>query len=359
MVRSKTHYAFIFMTDDKTTQRKPLVVLSKLLSVVCCIFVLMLAWIFFAPDIFQKERTVKNIYITPGTTFPKIVQLLDEHNLIQSKRGFWLTAKVFGKSGKLQAGKYSISTGLSNFALLTTLSRGKVTAEWVTIPEGTRTFGIASLLSRSVGVDSSEFIELTKDSSLIAGIAPGAPSLEGYLFPETYRLFWGISPRAAIEMMVQQFSEHLTDSLRTKMAELEMSLHDVITLASIIEGEASVDSERTIISAVYHNRLRKNMLLQACPTVQYIIPGHPRRLLNKDLEIDSPYNTYIYSGLPPGPVNNPGLASIQAALHPAAVEYLYFVAKGDGSHVFSRTMSAHLRAKNAFDQLRKELNRNL
>jgi UPF0755 protein len=128
-------------------------------------------------------------------------------------------------------------------------------------------------------------------------------------------------------------------------------------LASIIEGEAIVDGERPVIAAVYHNRLRQGILLQADPTIQYIVPGPPRRLLNRDLAIDSPYNTYRYPGLPPGPVNNPGIASIRAALYPAQVNYIYFVARGDGSHIFSHTLEEHLRAKREFDKVRARVRR--
>ncbi|MDZ7265633.1 MAG: endolytic transglycosylase MltG, partial [candidate division KSB1 bacterium] len=130
----------------------------------------------------------------------------------------------------------------------------------------------------------------------------------------------------------------------------------ILTLASIIEGEAMVDSERVLVSAVYHNRLQRGMLLQADPTIQYIIPDGPRRLLNRDLRIDSPYNTYLHAGLPPGPVNNPGLRSIYAALNPAPVDYLYLVARGDGTHIFSRNLREHQIAKQKFDMYRKMVN---
>jgi UPF0755 protein len=138
---------------------------------------------------------------------------------------------------------------------------------------------------------------------------------------------------------------------------MNMRMHDILTIASIIEGEVIVDAERPIVASVYYNRLRKRIRLQADPTIQYIIPGAPRRLLIKDLEIDSPYNTYVYYGLPPGPINNPGKASIMAAIYPANTKYLYFVAKGDGSHVFSKTLSEHNRAKASFDKIRREVYR--
>ncbi len=190
-----------------------------------------------------------------------------------------------------------------------------------------------------------------------SALGVNAASLEGYLYPNTYSFFWGVSPREIIRTMVQEFYHHVGDSLRQRAAALGLTVHQALTLASIIEGEAVVDSERALIAAVYHNRLRQGILLQADPTIQYIVPGPPRRLRNRDLEIASPYNTYRYPGLPPGPVNNPGLVSIRAALYPAPVNYLYFVARGDGSHVFSRTLEEHLRAKRDFDRVRARVRR--
>ena len=142
-----------------------------------------------------------------------------------------------------------------------------------------------------------------------------------------------------------------------KLNEMSFTPHQVLTLASIIEGEALLDEERPVIASLYHNRLKRGMKLQADPTIQYIIKGPPRRLLIKDLKIDSPYNTYIYKGLPPGPINNPGEASIRATIFPADTNYLYMVAVGDGSHTFSRTLSEHNKAKEAFDKVRREVAR--
>ena len=149
----------------------------------------------------------------------------------------------------------------------------------------------------------------------------------------------------------------MPNSLSNHVFEKGWTVHQILTLASIIEGEAMVDSERAMVSAVYYNRLKQGILLQADPTIQYIIPDGPRRLLRKDLAIDSPYNTYLHPGLPPGPVNNPGLKSILAAINPAHVDYLYLVAKGDGSHIFSRTLREHQIAKQRFDEFRRMINR--
>ncbi|MBC7187662.1 MAG: endolytic transglycosylase MltG, partial [Calditrichaeota bacterium] len=190
---------------------------------------------------------------------------------------------------------------------------------------------------------------------LLRELGVSAPSLEGYLYPSTYQFYWGVAPEVVIRTMVKEFWRQMGDSVQACAQAMGMTLHQVVTLASIIEGEAMLAEERALISAVYHNRLRLRMPLQADPTIQYLVPGRGRRLLKKDLAIDSPYNTYLYPGLPPGPVNNPGMASIVAALHPAPVDYLYFVARGDGGHVFSRTLREHLRAKERFDQVRRQL----
>ncbi|MBD3290914.1 endolytic transglycosylase MltG [candidate division KSB1 bacterium] len=305
----------------------------------------------------EREAIVR---IKTGSTVNTIAEQLYEAGVVRSIDDFILTAKLFGFSDELKAGKYTFAKNLSNYRILKILVEGSVSVEKVVIPEGYTARQIASLLSHKIEIDSARFMELCSDKQFIKSLKLEVDFLEGYLYPNTYNMFWGMSEKEVIETLVTQFHKRFADSLRQKAMEKNWSINQVITMASIIEGEALVDSERTIISAVYHNRLRRGMLLQADPTIQYIIPDGPRRLLNRDLAIDSPYNTYKYIGLPPGPVNNPGIKSIIAAIEPADVPYLYFVAKGDGSHTFSRTHREHLRAKRKFDQyrwkIRKEQN---
>ena len=234
---------------------------------------------------------------------------------------------------------------------------GKTALITVIIPEGITSYQIASILTQKVEVDSEKFVNLVNNKMFINELKMDVNSLEGYLFPNTYFFYWGITEKEIIRILVKEFNHNFTDSLKTIVTEKGWTVHQILTLASIIEGEAAIDSERALISAVYHNRLKKRMLLQADPSIQYIIPDGPRRLLNKDLKIDSPYNTYRYSGLPPGPVNNPGLNSIIAAIYPSDVNYLYFVAKGDGAHVFSKSLSQHLIAKRKFDIFRRKIRR--
>jgi len=194
-------------------------------------------------------------------------------------------------------------------------------------------------------MDSAVFVKSCFDTSLIHRLGFDSKSLEGYLFPDTYKLFWKMEPEKVIEMMVQELREVLDDTLLSQFRSSNLNLYEVIILASLVESEAKIDKERTLISAVYHNRLKIGMPLQCDPTVIYALGGLERLLTLKDLEFDSPYNTYKYAGLPPGPINNPGKASILSAFFPANVKYLYFVAKGDGSHIFSVDLEEHNRAR--------------
>ncbi|RMF67074.1 MAG: endolytic transglycosylase MltG [Calditrichaeota bacterium] len=316
---------------------------------------LSLGWILFTPIVPEGE-TATVLKIRRGMSFNAIVETLQKNGQIQSAGKFRLAAKILGVRDELKSGKYEIRPGSSTYRLLRQLSEGDVVVERVTIPEGKTARQIASILARRIEIDSTRFMQLVKDSTFAHRLNVDADGLEGFLFPETYNLRWGVRAAEVIELMVKTFQQRFTAEMRQRAEELGMSVPEVVTLASIIEGEAVVDSERRRISSVYHNRLKRHMLLQADPTIQYIIDGAPRRLLSRDLEIDSPYNTYKYPGLPPGPICNPGLASLKAALYPEKSNYLYFVANGDGSHTFSRTFKEHLRAKAKFDRYRRRVN---
>ncbi|MFQ5865469.1 MAG: endolytic transglycosylase MltG [bacterium] len=333
--------------------------LVRLLSLSFTFFVLVtgatISWILFSPTTLGNRDEVFTLKIKRGTSFDGILDLMLEQGIIQKDTKIKIAAKILGWRGKLKAGKYEVRGGSSSYRLLKTLVDGHAVIEWVTIPEGKAARQIAAILEQKVEIDSARFMQLVNDSLYVKKLGVPAPSLEGFLFPETYRFYWGMKSEEIIPVMVKQFQKQFDDTLRLRAKELGFSVLELITLASIIEGEVVVDTERTLISAVYHNRLKKRMRLQADPTIQYIIEDGPRRLLKKDLEIDSPYNTYKYSGLPPGPINNPGLASIKAGLFPADVKYLYFVARGDGSHIFSTTLKEHLKAKSRFDAFRRKV----
>lgn len=318
-------------------------------------FILWVYSIFLKPQSLNSDRKV--VVIPRGANITKIAAILHGTGVIESERNFIWVAKLTGYEKKLKAGKFQISGSVSNLEAARILFTSKPFEQQITIPEGVTSRKIASLLAKEVEIDSTQFVNLVNDGAFAHTLGVHANGLEGYLFPDSYRLYWGLSAKDAAEIMVKQFFRHLPDSAAIESARRGYTLHQIVTLASIIEGEAVIDSERQIISAVYYNRLRKGIRLQADPTIQYIIPDGPRRLLSKDLQIDSPYNTYLYRGLPPGPINNPGRRSIEAALQPADVPYLYFVARGDGSHIFSVTLTQHNRAKQNFERYRREVNR--
>ncbi len=295
--------------------------------------------------------------IQRGMRLHQIADSLQREGIIPDRDQFLFAARLIDRHQPLKAGKYALTPGLSLKELLRLLRSGKSMEERVTLPEGKTAEEFAAILARALDLNPQEFLQAVADTALARTLGIAAPGLEGYLYPDTYHFYWGATPREVVAMLVREFQRRLDDTLRAHIAASGLSLHEIVTLASIIEGEAVIDSERAIISAVYHNRLRAGMRLQADPTIQYILPGPPRRLLFRDLEIDSPYNTYLYAGLPPGPVNNPGIASIRAAAKPAAEGYLYFVAHGDGSHVFSYTLQQHLNAKADFDRVRARVRR--
>ena len=311
--------------------------------------------IFFPFNNSKNDETIE-IKIKHGMSLRAIADLLEIKGIIRTKKDFIFINKLFGNVNRLKAGKYDIPKGLSLYKVMKIIAAGKTTKINIVIPEGLISTQIASILASKVEIDSIKFMRLIHDKSVLSNYGINSNSLEGYLFPNTYYLYWGISEKEIINIFVKEFYRNFTDSLRQIATAKGWSVPQILTLASIIEGEAMIDSERSIISSVYHNRLEKRMLLQADPTIQFIISDGPRRLLKKDLALDSPYNTYRYPGLPPGPVNNPGIKSI-LAINPANDDYLYFVAKGDGTHIFSKSLTQHLNAKHDFDVYRKKISR--
>lgn len=338
-------------------QRKNLIYLS--LNIVGIFIVFLYAFFLFLPWTPLKNPGKIEVTIRRGMTPQEIAFLLREKGVIRKEKSFLLGAKLLGVTRKLQAGCYLFQGKQTNYSVLYKLYKGHVITEQVTLPEGIRATKIASIIQKTFGIDSVLIMNLVNDEAFSRSLDINALSLEGYLYPDTYRFQLNSTTEEILQVMVSRFYEMFVDSLIERTKKLGMSVHQVITLASIVEGEAVLDSERVIIAALYQNRLKRGMRLQADPTIQYIIKDGPRRLLKRDLKIDSPYNTYIHSGLPPGPVNNPGMASIIATLYPASVDYIFMVANGDGSHTFSRTIQAHLRAKRRFDKVRKKVTQRL
>jgi len=300
-----------------------------------------------------ESQHVVTVNIQRGMNPVQIAELLYDRHVIKSKKSFVWGARLLGVSRQLQAGRYSFDGRISNYGILKKLAAGNVLTEQITFFEGIQSIQIASIIQKKMNIDSIEFMNLVNHSEFVRSLGIASDRLEGYLFPDTYQFHTDATAEEIIERMVYQWRHQFNDSLVMRALQMNFTVHEVMTLASIIEGEAVLDSERPIIAAIYLNRLYRGMPLQACPTIQYLLPEGPRHLLKKDLEIDSPYNTYRYDGLPPGPVNNPGMKSVFAVLNPASVNYLYLVANGDGTHTFSRTMDEHLKAKRRFDRIRR------
>lgn len=296
------------------------------------------------------------VEIPSGYATPQIASLLSDKGLIHDEKVFRLVSRVEGKDSGFKAGVYSLSKSMSLEEILSSLTEGgeDIGVETFTVPEGYEVRQIADLLSEKGLVDREKFVTLARDASAykesysFLGSVPDGMGLEGYLYPSTYQISEQEENRedAIVRMMLDEFGSVYTKELESKAESLGLDTNEAITLASIIEREAQVESERKTVSAVFHNRISEQMNLQSCATVQYILEERKPNLSYDDIAIESPYNTYINAGLPPAPIASPGKASIEAALDPEEVDYLFFVAKGDGSHTFSRTYEEHLDAQN-------------
>lgn len=277
-----------------------------------------------------------------------VAEHLAKQGFIRNSSSFIVLARVFNWDKRIKAGKYMLAKPLPTFRLLYAMVyNGLYILEYpITVKEGECTFDIARKLA-CIEVDSIEFLKLTRDPAFINELKRYFPridainSLEGYLYPETYMFYWAQDPREIIWKMVSQLFKVIPDSFYSRMKELRLSFTQVLTLASMIEKEAQVDFERPLISAVFHNRLKLRRPLESNVTLEYFLRERRAWLKTSEKNIDTPYNTYKYVGLPPTPICSPSLKSIQAALYPARVNYLYFVAKGDGTHFFSRTYAEH------------------
>ena len=294
------------------------------------------------------------VTIPKGASLKEVSASLQDYNVIRNERSFLLAVKTLGYEKDIPAGRFKLIKARTNFDIIDQLVNGIHVNRQVTILEGWTIPIIAKELEDKLGVDANEFENACRNELLLWKWGIEGVSIEGYLFPDTYQFSDDDEVQDIIGRMIEHYQSQITTDLRKRMAELGMAEKEVLTLASIIEGEAIYNRERPIISGVYHNRLNMGMRLQADPTIQYIVEGAPRRLLNKDLKIKSPYNTYMNEGLPPGPINNPGIESIRAALYPAETDFLYFVAKGDGYHTFSRTKEEHDKAKDQFQKIRRQ-----
>ena len=295
----------------------------------------------------NREIEAKTISISKGMSLNSVINLLHENNLIVNKNVLKAKILIRGLASKVPTGTFLIEGKVSDAILIDSIfNKGPIKLK-LTIPEGTSAKKIFESINLLLKTDH-RFDNLFTEKNILNKYNISGSSLEGYLYPNTYFFFNDTSPTDIVDTLVSQFWIEFDQKLLNRANELGLSVHEVVTLASIIEGEAMLDSERSTISSVYHNRLKINMKLQADPTIQYIIEGPPKTLSTRDLRIKSPYNTYQNYGLPPGPINNPGIQSIKAALYPLETDYLFFVAQGDGSHKFTTNERDHEAAKRVY-----------
>jgi len=351
----------------KTTNNKPQITnksqitISKFrnwkLFVICCLgFVILL----FAVSLLQSansfDRSTSEIVIPQGASTARIQIILEDAGVLREYSSFAFAAKILGLSKHIQAGKYSFSPSETLFRVLWKLRKGRVVLPeqiQVTFPEGTSIYKMGEILKAAGYKDYKKFQAL-----VVEGITKSArekywhifkyipsESLEGYLYPDTYQFFAKADVYDLVDIMLKRFDQVVMPFWEKAKKDTKLNLHEILTLASIIEKEAKLRSEFPIISSVYHNRLELRMYLAACPTIKYALERPTKKVYKDQLEIDSPYNTYKRRGLPPGPICNPGIESIKAAIYPADTDYCYFVAKEDGSHIFSRSGLEHQKAK--------------
>jgi UPF0755 protein len=300
-----------------------------------------------APRAADGSPETVEIRVADGESFAAVARRLEAEHLIVSSRRFRILARIRGADRSIRRGTYAFSRGADPRAILEDLVEGRVVTRRVTIPEGKRLVEIAEEIERSLGVPRIDFLREAADSARLARVGTLSETLEGYLFPETYFFEDGTSAGAVVDALLDRFESTWKDvASDVDSIPLGLDRRDVVTLASIVEAETSVPGERPRIAAVYLNRLAMGWKLQADPTVRFAIGKYEGDVLYRDLEADSPYNTYRYAGLPPGPICAPGRAALEASLRPLrGCQDLYFVAAAGGGHVFTRTLAEHERAK--------------
>jgi UPF0755 protein len=316
-------------------------------------FIFVLCWLLFVPP--SQTASTKIIFIKKGTPLKKVSEILEQEGIIKNRKFFVLLTTILGKKTKVKAGEYEFHTQMLPLEVFDALVKGQVKRHLVTIPEGYTLSQIAQLLEDSNLVGRKEFLQKASSPAFINALGLSqlaGPTLEGYLFPDTYHLVKETDPEEAIQVMVHRFKKVFGSELAGMASELGISEREAVVLASIIEKETSLSQEKPLISAVFHNRLRKKIPLQSDPTVIYGIKNFDGNLTKEHLLRPTPYNTYRIAGLPPTPICNPGKDSLLAAAHPAPVPYLYFVSKNDGSHYFSCDIEEHNQAVSKYQKKR-------
>jgi len=302
-----------------------------------------LGWLAFTPSRALRQGALI-VFVPPHQGILGIANRLGEAEVVRSRVAFLAAAAARGVPRSLKAGEYEVPQNATTWDVVTLLESGHVRQRAILHPEGATVAELGRVFESEQLASADAVSRVAVDKKFLTTYAIEAPSAEGYLFPDTYQFVRGMTPEEMLGRMVQRMRSKLTPELRAKARERGLSVHELLTLASIIEREAVVKDEQRLISAVFWNRLRIGMPLQADPTVQYAVAKERRALSRGDLLVDHPYNTYVRPGLPPGPIASPGLGAIEATLDPAPVKYLYFVAQDDRRHHFSVSIDEHNQA---------------
>jgi len=303
----------------------------------------------------QTKTPAETVTMTvkPGRSLSGVAQELENTGVIRSSLALKIIARWKDQGSQIQAGSYRFIQPATPGEILERLIQGDVVKVTLTIPEGFTLQQIIERISQLGYGNKTRLAELAYDNDFITSLNIAADSLEGYLYPETYLFAPGNDERELLKMMVNHFQKKVTSELKKSAQKVGLDLHQLVTLASIIEKETGVVAEMPLISSVFHNRLKRRIPLQTDPTVIYGIENFDGNITRKHLKTPTPYNTYMIRGLPPGPIASPGLAALQAATSPANTKFLYFVARGDGSHQFSRTLKQHNAAVRKYQLRRK------
>lgn len=315
--------------------------------IVLTVFLLLLmfgmSWFFNNNNLVQHEPV--KIHIKKGMTFKEIVDTLHKYKLINSKTSFQTIGRILGVERKIKSGYHLLHYGKSNYEYLNFLVTGKNLANIiVTIPEGLTLNEIAQLFENVFDFTKEDFLKIASDSTLLKEYEVDHKTFEGYLMPDTYEFAEIDNPEIVLRVLAKEFKKFYDEKIKPQETKVGLTKNQIITLASIIEGETNYKDEMPLIAGVYYNRLRKGMKLQADPTVAYALGNRPNKITYEDLMIKSPYNTYINHNLPPGPINCPGRNALLAAINPEEHDFLYFVASGDGrTHVFAKNYYEHLK----------------
>ena len=347
MVKNHFPYGDAATEDDKKkTKRNTVLAVAAALLLVGCITLAILSMNYKISTIDKIEGNDKVVVrITAGMTSGDIGELLAEKGVIDSAWKFRLAVRLNGAGDKFQAGSFSLQKNMTVGDVLGVLVNGRATSQWVTIPEGYDVRQIARLLAKYDLVEEKEFLAAAKDFAPYDYIIKSSEAdyaIEGFLFPDTYEFATDASCQEIMSRMAEEFDHKLTPELRQQAAARNLSIFELVTLASLVEKEARFPEDRPIIAQVFFKRLDINMPLQTDTTIQYLLDGPKENLSIADTQIDSPYNTYQHYGLPPGPIASPGMASIEAVLNPATTDYLYFVADTQGHNHYGYTYDEHL-----------------